>query len=277
MSYYEILQVDSKASKEVIEMAYKALVKKYHPDVNPPDKRGLCEEIMIRLNEARDVLTNDFLRAQYDEKLNQGKNSYENTFEYEDNKSHDETYSNVNNNSKKPNDEYNLIPGAWSRYFARFFDMYLEVIVLLFILSYFFPSIYNSMYKNLGNYLSGIVIYIICLCLESYFISQTGATLGKWFFNIKIVSYDGKRLTFKNALIRSFDMFARGLFLGIPILTVVSMWISYCKVKNSEVLSWDILTNCKVIHKKNNPIKICIFLTIWLLLFVIITIGNNKK
>ena len=31
-NYYEILEVDSKASPEVIEKAYKTLVKKYHPD-----------------------------------------------------------------------------------------------------------------------------------------------------------------------------------------------------------------------------------------------------
>ena len=32
-NYYEILEVDQKASKEVIEKAYKVLAKKYHPDL----------------------------------------------------------------------------------------------------------------------------------------------------------------------------------------------------------------------------------------------------
>ena len=32
-NYYEILEVNSKASKEVIEKAYKVLVRKYHPDL----------------------------------------------------------------------------------------------------------------------------------------------------------------------------------------------------------------------------------------------------
>ena len=30
--YYEILEISESASEEVIHMAYKALVKKYHPD-----------------------------------------------------------------------------------------------------------------------------------------------------------------------------------------------------------------------------------------------------
>ena len=32
-NYYEILEVDKNASQEVIEKAYKALAKKYHPDL----------------------------------------------------------------------------------------------------------------------------------------------------------------------------------------------------------------------------------------------------
>ena len=32
-NYYEILEVDKNASDEIIKVAYKALVKKYHPDL----------------------------------------------------------------------------------------------------------------------------------------------------------------------------------------------------------------------------------------------------
>ena len=33
--YYKILQISPDAAPEVIQMAYKALAKKYHPDLNP--------------------------------------------------------------------------------------------------------------------------------------------------------------------------------------------------------------------------------------------------
>jgi len=63
-NYYEILEVNRKASKEVIEKAYKVLVKKYHPDTNKNSDKKIKD-----INEAYEVLSNDFLRAQYDLEL----------------------------------------------------------------------------------------------------------------------------------------------------------------------------------------------------------------
>lgn len=37
-NYYEILQVNEKASQEIIEKAYKVLAKKYHPDLQEARK-----------------------------------------------------------------------------------------------------------------------------------------------------------------------------------------------------------------------------------------------
>ncbi len=65
-NYYEILEVNKKASKEVIEKAYKVLVKKYHPDLNKNGKGISNEQKIKEINEAYDVLSNDFLREQYD-------------------------------------------------------------------------------------------------------------------------------------------------------------------------------------------------------------------
>lgn len=43
--YYKILQVASDASPEVIQMAYKALAKKYHPDLNPGQEEAMQEKM----------------------------------------------------------------------------------------------------------------------------------------------------------------------------------------------------------------------------------------
>ena len=40
-NYYDILEVNRRASKEVIEKAYKVLVKKYHPDLYTGEKQNM--------------------------------------------------------------------------------------------------------------------------------------------------------------------------------------------------------------------------------------------
>ncbi len=68
-NYYEILEVDKKASPEVIEKAYRTLVKKYHPDLQENDKQKENEEKMKEINEAYSVLSDDYKRTTYDEQL----------------------------------------------------------------------------------------------------------------------------------------------------------------------------------------------------------------
>ena len=65
-NYYEILEVNKNASKEVIERAYKVLVKKYHPDLYDTSEKAYVEQKLKDINEAYKVLSNDFLRRQYD-------------------------------------------------------------------------------------------------------------------------------------------------------------------------------------------------------------------
>lgn len=68
-NYYDWLEISRKASPEVIEKAYKALVKKYHPDLQEENKLE-SEEILKKINEAYDVLSDNEKRAQYDATLN---------------------------------------------------------------------------------------------------------------------------------------------------------------------------------------------------------------
>ena len=65
-NYHEILEVDKNASEEVIEKAYKTLAKKYHPDLQ---NNSDCQDKMRQINEAYEILSNDFKRREYDEKI----------------------------------------------------------------------------------------------------------------------------------------------------------------------------------------------------------------
>lgn len=65
-NYYEILEVSKNASPEIIEKAYKTLVKKYHPDLQINEQKIKYEEKIKKINEAYDILSDSNKRKNYD-------------------------------------------------------------------------------------------------------------------------------------------------------------------------------------------------------------------
>ena len=68
---YDMLEVSNKASKEVIDRAYKVLAKKYHPDLNSGEDKLKTEEKMKEINYAYSILSNEQKRAEYDAELDE--------------------------------------------------------------------------------------------------------------------------------------------------------------------------------------------------------------
>ena len=62
--YYKVLGVSKTASVDDIKKAFRKLARKYHPDVNPGDKKA--EEKFKEINEAYEVLSDPDKRRKYD-------------------------------------------------------------------------------------------------------------------------------------------------------------------------------------------------------------------
>ena len=62
--YYKVLGVSKSASAEDIKKAFRKLARRYHPDVNPGDKKS--EEKFKEINEAYEVLSDVTKRRKYD-------------------------------------------------------------------------------------------------------------------------------------------------------------------------------------------------------------------
>lgn len=76
-NYYDILEVNKNASPEIIEKAYKTLVKKYHPDLQDNNLKAEYEEKIKLINEAFEVLSDSEKRKNYDLNLKQTEFSVE--------------------------------------------------------------------------------------------------------------------------------------------------------------------------------------------------------
>ncbi len=66
INYYLQLGVSRLATQEEISVAYRTLVKKYHPDLNPKQTHG-ATEVFKDISEAYEVLSDPKLRIRYDE------------------------------------------------------------------------------------------------------------------------------------------------------------------------------------------------------------------
>src|SRR3978361_1270259 len=63
--YYGTLGIKPTATADEIRKAFRKLARKYHPDVNPNDKKS--EERFKEISEANDVLSDDKKRKIYDQ------------------------------------------------------------------------------------------------------------------------------------------------------------------------------------------------------------------
>lgn len=65
IDYYKLLELDRSASQADIKKAYRKLARKYHPDLNPDDKKAQAK--FQQINEAHEVLSDPEKRKKYDE------------------------------------------------------------------------------------------------------------------------------------------------------------------------------------------------------------------
>lgn len=124
---YDILEVSRKASKEVIEKAYKTLAKKYHPDLQTAENKEYAEKRMKEINEAYDILSDEQKRKAYDEKLEaeeqKKQQEHQNNINYQRSSVQNERYENniytSNSESSKDTNNYSNQNFDWRKAYAN--------------------------------------------------------------------------------------------------------------------------------------------------------------
>ncbi len=122
----------------------------------------------------------------------------------------------------------------WVRYGARMFDMYLFSIPAVFILGGIVPSI-----LNMPEIVLGVLLTFIWVFVEASLLSFWGSTPGKSLFRITLRSSVEEKLSFSNAFNRSFSVWWKGLGLGFPFASLITLIISYKTLSREGITSWD--------------------------------------
>lgn len=163
-----------------------------------------------------------------------------------------------------------VFPGVdpWRRYFARAFDLSLYQTAFRIVFAVAAPQLYRS-YLLLslhdtgadiapGNFLrfvealnadtiqdlmrglpSMAVAILLMLALEPLWLSKFGTTPGKWILGLSVRRWDGRRMTYQEALVRSSLVAFYGMGLELPIFNLVRLWKSYSASDAGEALPWE--------------------------------------
>ncbi|MFQ5480289.1 MAG: RDD family protein [Thermodesulfobacteriota bacterium] len=148
----------------------------------------------------------------------------------------------------------------WRRFFARTIDLFfisiIFIVTFLTIGSLLFPRTVSVLIEALGNPLiSGVVVYVLWVPVEAFFIYRRGATPGKWLFGISVLDASGQTLTYPDALQRTFLVWIKGDGLGIPIVALITRIFAYKRLMRTGTTLWDTAMGSVVTHSEFSMLR----------------------
>ena len=173
----------------------------------------------------------------------------------------------------------------WRRCFARTIDLLFAVLLLValyVILLLGFPSMAQQIVGTLGNpIVAAVLAYLLWVPVEAAFLATIGTTPAKWIFGIRVLKFDGRKLTFAEALKRATFAFILGDGLGIPGAALFTRAYAYDRLKKTDTTTWDMACGSVVKHSKWGVGRVIGATVVALIAMVsssiLLTIGNTQE
>jgi len=119
---------------------------------------------------------------------------------------------------------------------------------------------------TLSNFFFTPLILFAYVFVEAVMVTAWGTTPGKAFLKVRVRNSDGSRLDFGTALNRSWEIWIRGMGLGIPFVTWFIQLMAYARLKERGVTSWDEAGEYTVSHQIIGPTRCLLLATVVFLL-----------
>jgi uncharacterized RDD family membrane protein YckC len=169
----------------------------------------------------------------------------------------------------------------WRRYFARMIDLYIFILVFFFFLGIAFPELFaaDRTSERQNEYLYAFIGVAAYSIFETFCLNVFGTTFGKLIYGIRLASKVDDQIAFAVALKRSLAVWARGMGLGIPIVTLVTLIVAYRTLLKDGQTTWDRDFNLVVRHRELSVLRWVGVAVAWLLLLSIyaVLIGASKS
>lgn len=145
----------------------------------------------------------------------------------------------------------------WVRYWARMFDICLFSLPAGFALALISHLIFPP-FMNVPESLYFMLLIFIWIFVEAYLLSTWGSTPGKSLLKITLRTSTGEKLSFSNALNRSFSVWWRGLGTGFPIASLITLYVAYKNLSRDSITSWDDEGNFVISHNRIGFLRVIV-------------------
>jgi hypothetical protein len=111
--------------------------------------------------------------------------------------------------------------------------------------------------------------------IESLLLSTIGTTPGKWLFKIRLIPPSGERPKYSTALSRSLKVWWRGLGMGFPFVSLITMTIAYEKLKKNGITTWDKDGGFIVVHERIGPLRVIVAAAFFISILLLELLGKT--
>lgn len=162
-------------------------------------------------------------------------------------------------------------PRPWARLGARIFDYQVFGVLVVHPFGFIYDLlIYPTVPPDewLLNTFIFIALVSLWVFIEAFLLSTWGTTPGKWLLGTSVRNASGSKLSYGEALSRSLQVWAKGLWLGVPFFYLFGLLSSYNQLEGEmKKTSWDSHGGYVVRHKKLNFMGVILVVIVLLGLF----------
>lgn len=150
----------------------------------------------------------------------------------------------------------------WRRCFARAIDTTIYETMLMVPL-YLLFHLEDSIVTLVCFTVLGMMMTVIA---EPVLLSCFGTTVGKWLFGIRVLSGNGKKLSWQEAAERTGMVLWHGMAFHIPLWDIYRLYKSYAAYTEGETMSWD--ENCLYLMEEKKGLRygLAVFVVIFSLI-----------
>lgn len=158
----------------------------------------------------------------------------------------------------------------WRRYWARSIDIAVSTFVVGVLISALRPALLNQLTGAAhGSWIVVLILLPFALTMDAAILWALGNTPGKAIAGVKVLAEEsGRPLSAAAYLGRNFGVYVFGLGLGIPLVGLITLIVSYRHAAAGEISRWDRSSGSRAYALSGAPQRTWVALGAYLLVLV---------